>query len=82
MIEIYMIDYKKLREKFTAKLNEFDEEKLLKWMDFDENRKVVDRLLSGESVSIHYETTTPYRLTDKLENIDSAFGDNSYATAA
>lgn len=42
MIEIYMIDYKKLREKFTAKLNEFDEEKLLKWMDFDENRKVVD----------------------------------------
>lgn len=78
-----MIDYKQLRSKFTEKLTEFDKEKLLKWIDFDQNREVVGRLLNGESVPIQYKTTTPYKLTDNRETIDSAVGDHhKYAMAA
>ena len=45
-----MIDYKKLRGEFSKKLQEFDKEKLVKWMEFDCNRDILSRLLHVEVV--------------------------------
>ncbi len=59
-IKPHMIDYKQLKSKFTTTLNEFDKEKILKWIEFDQNREVVGRLLNGESAN-----TTNKHLTNE-----------------
>jgi len=77
-----MINYNNLRKKFTNKLKEFNKEKLVKWIEFDNNRDVLNKLLSGERVGIKIVTTRIYKLTDSRENIESTVDDFSSATAA
>lgn len=77
-----MIDYKHLRHKFTEKLSEFDKDKLQNWIEFDQNRTALGKLLKGENVTLQYKTSTPYKLTDKRESIDSSVEKYSYEKAS
>ncbi len=63
-----MLNYKKLKSEFTKKLAEFDEAKLLSWVKFDENRQLLEKLLSGETVSLFYLTKEVTKLNDHREN--------------
>lgn len=76
-----MLDYKKLSDDFTNKLNQFDEEKLTQWLSFDQQRQEIDKLINGEQVLIHFENISVSKISDPLELINLA-GESNYALAA
>jgi hypothetical protein len=43
-----MLDYQELKNKFTAKLNEFDEQRLAEWISFDQQRQIICLLGEGQ----------------------------------
>lgn len=76
-----MIDYKALKDKFSQKLQEFDKQKLATWLEFDQNREQLSKLIAGETIELKLESAKSSKLNDKRENCDVA-GDNNYALAA
>ena len=76
-----MLNYKELNTKFTEKLQQFEEGFLEKWVEFDNNRILLEKLLSGETVSLFPETRSPQKLSDNRESISES-SNNNYALAA
>ena len=76
-----MLDYKKLSNGFSAKLQQFDEIKLLEWLEFDNNRNLLSKLLNGETVSLKLVTTEFKKIDDFREAI-SNLDNNEFAFAA
>ena len=64
-----MLDYKGLRSKFTKALEQFDKEKLERWVAFDSQRETLTKLLSGERVSFVSEVKETNKLSDPRECI-------------
>ena len=76
-----MLNYKELNKKFTEKLQQFDDVSIKKWVDFDTNRILLEKLLSGETVNLFPETISSSKLDDVRESISEGC-DNKYALAA
>ena len=78
-----MLDLDKLNNKFDEILSTFTEEKLQHWIDFADQRELIERLLNGESVDISLDKVNPkYVESNKAIEIYSNAGENSYALAA
>jgi hypothetical protein len=79
-----MIDYQELKNKFRAKLDSFDAEMLSRWMEFDQERDTVAKLIGGETVSVKNKTVSRITLLDDRESIssDSTEKPPQYAMAA
>ncbi len=78
-----MLNINKLNAKFDEILSSFTEDKVQQWIDFADNRELVDRLLNGESVDIILEKRKPkYIVADKIASKYSNAGENNYALAA
>lgn len=78
-----MLDINKLNTKFDEILSSFTEEKVQQWIDFADERELIERLLKGESVDIVLDKINPKYLdsneiVSEYSNVD---GDN-YALAA
>ena len=77
-----MLDYKKLKNEFTNKLQQFDKEQLQQWVAFDNNRAMITNLLDGKEVIIHWDTLMASKLSDPREQINTSSSNNSFAMAA
>ena len=77
-----MLNYQELNQKFTSKLNSFDENQLLRWMEFDQYRDVVSKLIGGEMINVKSTTLSKNELSDMREDIFAESGNSSYAMAA
>ena len=58
-----MLNYQELNQKFSNKLNNFDEKQLLKWVEFDQYRDAISKLGGGETVSLKNPTLLRRRKT-------------------
>jgi hypothetical protein len=76
-----MLNYKELSKRFTARLNTFDKDSLLKWIEFDQYRNTIAQLVSGETVKVRNTTLTQNILVDNKENV-ALTGNTQYAMAA
>lgn len=76
-----MLNYKELSIKFTERLNSFDKDSLLKWIEFDQYRNTVAQLVSGETVKVKNTTLTQNILVDSKEKV-ALTGNTQYAMAA
>ena len=76
-----MLNYQELSKKFTEKLNSFDKDYLLKWVEFDQYRDTVAQLVSGETVKVKNTTLTQNILVDNKEQV-ALTGNTQYAMAA
>ena len=76
-----MLDYKKLSDEFTVKLSQFDEDRLEKWLSFDQSRQTCENLFNGEEVIIQTANIPVSKLSDPRELINSA-GESNYSLAA
>lgn len=47
-----MLDYKTLSKEFSARLQQFDEQKLESWLAFDSRRDMLEDPLSGEESTV------------------------------
>ena len=77
-----MLNYQELNQKFTSKLNSFDENQLLRWMEFDQYRDVVSKLIGGEMINVKSTTLSKNELSDMREDIFAESSNSSYAMAA
>lgn len=74
-----MLNYKKLSNDFSVRLKQFDDIKLLQWVEFDNNRNFLDKLLNGETVSLKLVPAKIQKINDlresisNLDNYDFAF---------
>ena len=59
-----MLNYQELSIKFTERLNSFDKEFLLKWVEFNQYRDTIAQLVSGETVKVKNTTLTQNILVD------------------
>ncbi|MDZ7900944.1 MAG: hypothetical protein U5N85_23320 [Arcicella sp.] len=76
-----MLNYQELSRKFTEKLNSFDKDFLLKWIEFDQYRDTIAQLVSGETVKVKNTTLTQNILVDNKEKV-ALTGNTQYAMAA
>ena len=76
-----MLNYKELSIKFTERLNSFDRDSLLKWIEFDQYRNTIAQLVSGETVKVKNTTLTQNILVDNKEKV-ALTGNTQYAMAA
>lgn len=76
-----MLNYKELSIKFTERLNSFDKDSLLKWIEFNQYRDTVAQLISGEAVKVKNTTLTQNILVDNKEKV-ALTGNTQYAMAA
>jgi hypothetical protein len=76
-----MLNYKELSIKFTERLNSFDKDSLLKWIEFDQYRNTIAQLVSGETVKVRNTTLTQNILVDNKEKV-ALTGNTQYAMAA
>ena len=76
-----MLNYKELSIKFTERLNSFDKDSLLKWIEFDQYRNTIAQLVSGETVKVKNTTLTQNILVDNKEKV-ALTGNTQYAMAA
>jgi hypothetical protein len=79
-----MIDYQDLKNKFRATLDTFNVEMLSRWIDFDQERDTVSKLLGGETVNVKNTTVNRVTLSDDKDKISlsSATESSQYAMAA
>jgi hypothetical protein len=78
-----MLDIKQLNDKFDEILSSFTEEKVQQWIDFANERDLVERLLRGESIDIVLDKVNPkYVSTNRIVAKYSNAGENNYALAA
>lgn len=80
-----MLDLKKLEEQFDKILKSFSTEDLQDWIDFADNRELLDRLKNGEKVNIKFEQFKARFVV--AENLEILFGitnagQGNYALAA
>lgn len=76
-----MLNYNLLRKEFSKKLQQFDKNQLEKWIKFDQDRILFERLLSCDMIVINPDTISPSRLYDERESIDEQY-DIKFAYAA
>ncbi len=76
-----MLNYQELSIKFTERLNSFDKEFLLKWVEFNQYRDTIAQLVSGETVKVKNTTLTQNILVDNKEKV-TLTGNTQYAMAA
>lgn len=76
-----MLNYQELSKKFTEKLNSFDKDSLLKWVEFDQYRDTIAQLVGGETVKVKNTTLTQNILVDNKEKV-ALTGNTQYAMAA
>ena len=77
-----MLNYQELSQKFTNKLNSFDKNQLLRWIEFDQYRDVVSKLIGGEMINVKSTTLSKNELSDMREDIFAESSNSSYAMAA
>ena len=77
-----MLNYQELGQKFTNKLNSFDKNQLLRWIEFDQYRDVVSKLIGGEMINVKSTTLSKNELSDMREDIFAESSNSSYAMAA
>ena len=75
-----MLNYDELRILFTKRLAEFDEARLLAWIQFDQRRQLA-QLLEGETVSLSFSMIEVNKVSHGCETILSD-DNNDFATAA
>lgn len=76
-----MLNYQELSKKFTEKLNSFDNDSLLKWLEFDQYRDTITQFISGQTVRVKNTTLAQNILTDSKEKVASTI-DCQYAMVA
>ena len=76
-----MLNYKELSKRFTERLNSFDKDSLLKWIEFDQYRNTIAQLVSGETVKVKNTTLTQNILVDNKEKV-ALTGNTQYAMEA
>jgi hypothetical protein len=76
-----MLNYQELSIKFTERLNSFDKEFLLKWVEFNQYRDTIAQLVGGETVKVKNTTLTQNILVDNKEKV-ALTGNTQYAMAA
>lgn len=76
-----MLNYQELSKKFTERLNSFDKDSLLKWVEFDQYRDTISQLVDGKTVKVKNTTLTQNILADNRENV-TLTGNCQYAMAA
>jgi len=64
-----MLDLDKIYTDFKALINQFDSDYLDSWIEFDNNRLMLSKLLSGETVSWSIES-----FAEKSPNVISSHG--------
>lgn len=79
-----MIDYQDLKNKFRATLDTFNVEMLSRWIEFDQERDTVSKLLGGETVNVKNTTVNRVTLSDDKDKISlsSTIESSQYAMAA
>jgi hypothetical protein len=77
-----MLNYQDLSFKFTEKLNTFSKEQLLRWVEFDQYRDTISKLVEGETVTVINTILSQNKLSDSREDINLIAGNSSYAMAA
>ena len=76
-----MLNHKELSKKFTEKLNSFDKDSLLRWVEFDQYKNTIAQLVDGETVKVKNTTLTQNILVDNKEKV-ALSGNTQYAMAA
>lgn len=79
-----MLDIEKLDKKFDEILSSFTEEKLQQWIDFADEREVMENLFNGQSININLEKLKPKYIVSSIKenSLYTQAGENNYALAA
>lgn len=73
-----MLDLDKIYTDFQVLINQFDSDSLDAWLEFDNDRLMLSKLLSGETItwSIEYSQEKSPNVTTSSNYRDSFSGDN------
>jgi hypothetical protein len=79
-----MLNYKKLSEEFTNKLNEYSKAQLKQWMVFDQNREWLSKLVSENKIEFELEhrSIESTKIDDSRETVLLVNNSFEYALAA
>lgn len=73
-----MLDYNKLSEEFTKKLNTFDKGKLIEWIDFDASRILAESSPEKSIVLDSEIISDSLIISDPKENVEADLNDFTY----